>query len=83
MKTWFVLMAMIVSLQGLTGCRTTQEKPEPNYYDGYNQTVEMLKASVDRGELTVTEAEELRQEAFKKYTGEMKEKQVAMAYRNY
>jgi hypothetical protein len=44
MKTWFVLMAMIVSLQGLTGCRTTQEKPEPNYYDGYNQTVEMLKS---------------------------------------
>lgn len=83
MKKAFVLMAIWISLQGLTACRTTQEKSELTYYDGYNQTVEMLKASVDRGELTVSEAEKLRQEAFKKYTDEMKEKQIAMEYRNY
>ena len=83
MKTAFVLFAILVSLQGLTGCRTTEEKPQPQYYDGYDHTVEMLKASVDRGELTVSEAEELRQEAFEKYREEMKEKRIAMEYRNY
>lgn len=68
----------------LSGCVTSTEPPkEPSLYEAYDKTVEDLRLAVDRGEITVTEAERLRKEAFKKYLDELKEVRVAMEYRNY
>ena len=69
----------------LTSCTTAKPpiEPPPGYYKEYDQKVNELRDAVDRGELTVAEAEDMRQKAFRDYVKEVEEKQVRMEYRNY
>jgi len=76
-----ILMTMVL---GWAGCRTMDKPvPEPAYYEKYDLYVTELHRAVDRGEMTVAEAEKLRQEAFRSYLQELQEQQEFAEYRNY
>ncbi len=69
----------------LSSCTTAKPpiEPPPGYYKEYDEKVNELRDAVDRGELTVAEAEDMRQKAFREYVQQVEEKQVRMEYRNY
>lgn len=75
---------LTVLLFGLSSCATPPPPvPEAGLYKEYDQKVNELREAVDRGELTIAEAEIMRQEAFREYVKQMEDKQVQMEYRNY
>lgn len=69
---------------GLASCATKQHvEPKAGLYKEYDAKVNALRAAVEDGELTVAEAEIMRQDAFREYMKQVEEKQVQMEYRNY
>lgn len=85
MKPILNLLALAVLVGGLSSCATPppQAEPKPGLYKEYDEKVNELREAVDRGELTVAEAEIMRKEAFAEYMKQVEEKQVKMEYRNY
>lgn len=80
-KSYFVWALLIL----FSACNTMPAKQHTDAYsyEEYDAKVDSLRAAVDRGDLSVTEAEELRQEAFKEYIEAVRERQVELEYRNY
>lgn len=85
MKPVLHLLALAVLMGGLSSCATPPPQPEPKagLYKEYDEKVNELREAVDRGELTIAEAEIMRKEAFAEYMKQVEEKQVKMEYRNY
>jgi len=80
---WFFLGLMVAfSLVSCANSAKREEAPS-TLYDEYDQTVLDLKARVDRGELSVVEAENLRQRAFRDYLTELKSVRIAREARNW
>lgn len=69
----------------LSACNTMPEKTmtQQYSYEQYDERVQGLKDSVARGDLSVTEAEAMRQEAFREYLEAVRERQIELEYRNY
>lgn len=69
----------------LSACNTMPDKKmtEQYSYAEYDQRVNELKGAVERGDLSVTEAETMRQEAFRDYLEAVRERQIELEYRNY
>lgn len=80
--TCFAIAAVFIVL--MSGCQT-MEKPvrQPAYYEKYDLYVSELRNAVDRGEMTVEEAESLRQKAYADYVKELGDKRIEAEYRNY
>jgi len=74
------------SLILLSACNTMPQKdanPESGYYETYDAKVDSLRLAVERGDLSVTEAEEQRKEAFQEYLHAVRDKRIELEYRNY
>lgn len=81
-----ILSAFWAALAGilLSSCATPPPlEPKAGLYKEYDEKVNALRDAVNRGEMTVAEAEIHRQEAFREYRKQVEEKQVQMEYRNY
>ena len=68
----------------LTSCATPEEKDfSPTLYTKYDRKVIELNEQVARGGLSITEAEKLRQTAFREYLAELKEARLRREVRNW
>ena len=84
LSRFLIVLFLLTAPLALTSCSTAGEhKAGPELYARYDARVEELRRAVDRGEITVSEAEELRKEAFEDYLKEIEKMQVEMEYRNY
>ena len=81
-NSFFALLILSLSVSHFA-CHTTEKAEKPGLYQTYDQKVLELRDAVRRDEMTVSEAEELRQEAFREYLQELQEHRVDMEYRNY
>lgn len=78
-----LVRALSVFFLVASSCTTAEIAEEPPLYEEYDRRVNELREAVEKGALTVTEAEQLRQEAFQDYMENLKKKRTGMEYRNY
>lgn len=80
-KAYFIWVLLIL----FSACNTmpAKKQTELNSYEDYDQRVNGLRMAVERGDMSVTEAEELRQKAFQDYLAAVRDRQVELEYRNY
>ena len=65
-------------------CKTMEmERKWPTLYEKYDLYASELQEAVERGELTITEAEVLRQEAYRGYLKDLERHQIQAEARNY
>lgn len=83
MKNFFFALLMLSLALSHFACNTAEKAEKPGLYQTYDQKVLELRDAVRRDEMTVSEAEQLRQEAFREYLEELQEHRVDMQYRNY
>ncbi|HTL48685.1 MAG TPA: hypothetical protein VL688_11565 [Verrucomicrobiae bacterium] len=80
-----VFWAVVVSLACLSlSCKTMeQERSWPTLYEKYDLYATELQHAVERGEMTISEAETLRQEAYRGYLKDLEKQQILAEHRNY